>query len=130
VVQGVEENERLGYSVGSAGKINFDGTVEYDDIFVGVPGYRTYDQGGVFLFHGSSSGVVGSYNSPACIIEGPRTYSGFGKSGGMAGDGNNDGCDDLIIGAPNVDFDGYADRGSVRLFYGYKSDGCPYLLQE
>jgi hypothetical protein len=130
VLEGVEEDEYLGYSVGCAGKINDDSVTQYDDIFVGVPGYRTYNQGGVFLFHGSSSGIIGSYSSHACTINGPRTYSGFGRSGGLAGDINNDGCDDLIFGAPGVDSGGLTDCGYARLIYGYKENGCPYLLPE
>jgi hypothetical protein len=130
VIQGVEENGELGYSVGSAGKINHDGTVEYDDIFIGVPGYWTHEQGGVFLFHGSETGIVGSYNSPACILTGPQTHSAFGKSGCLAGDVNNDGCDDLIFGAPSVSSGYYSDCGFVRLYYGYKVNGCPYLLPQ
>jgi hypothetical protein len=87
----------LGYYK-SAGDVNGDG---YDDVIVGLPMYDNtgdgYEQGRVYVYHGSASGLNATPNWT-------KTFTGtqsarFGSSVNTAGDVNNDGYDDVIIGA-------------------------------
>ncbi len=93
--EGEQNNEYLGYSTASAGDVNADG---YADVIVGAPNYDTCSSnvGRVFVFHGSSAGPE---QSPSWTKYGPRSGSRLGHSVNSAGDVNNDGYDDVIIGS-------------------------------
>jgi len=100
-----QERAYLGNSVASAGDVNGDG---YDDVIVtGV-----YDNGqsyeGPFVFDGSPGGLS-------------RTPNWAGESSGScvasAGDVNEDGYTDVIVGNPDVD-QGQTDEGMAFVFNG------------
>ncbi len=105
----------FGYSVATAGDVNNDG---YADVIVGA---RSYDnpesnEGSAFIYHGSATGLSATPNrtldSPSDQAEGS-----FGYSVATAGDVNNDGYADVIVGAPNLD-NPEANEGTVFIFHG------------
>jgi hypothetical protein len=85
----------LGYGVSSAGDVNGDG---YSDVLVSAYAYDNgqSDEGIVYLFYGSSTGL--SVN-PNWSAEGNQVTAYFGYAVSNAGDVNGDGYDDVIIGA-------------------------------
>lgn len=115
----LEENQsdaELGHAVSSAGDVNGDG---YSDVIVGARHY-TYGQsneGVAFIYHGSSSGINGTY---AAILEVNEANAEFGYTVACAGDVNGDGYSDVIVGAPLYDGAG-SDRGVARVYHGSAS---------
>jgi hypothetical protein len=102
-----------GYSVASAGDVNNDG---FDDIIVGAYQYDhgNTNEGSAFVFHGSHTGLSLSANWTA---EGDQANAYFGNSVASAGDVNNDGFDDVIVGARLFD-NGQADEGKAFVYRG------------
>ena len=96
----------FGGSVNRAGDVNRDGT---QDLIVGAPeiGGTTINQGYLRVF----SGIDGS---ELRMISGESTGDGFGHPVSGAGDVNNDGYDDIIIGAPHAD----NGKGYIYVFSG------------
>jgi hypothetical protein len=98
---GEHVDDRLGWSVSSAGDVNGDG---YSDVAMGAYMYGTYaanEHGKAYVFHGSASGLGAT---PAWTAEGtPQSF--YAASVSLAGDVNGDGYDDLIVGAPFHDLD-------------------------
>jgi hypothetical protein len=94
-ITGVSENCRFGSAVSGAGDVD---NSNYNDIIVGAPGYNS-TQGLACVFYGDGS-------IPNSAENADKTYTGedsgdqFGFSVAAAGDVNNDGLDDVIIGAP------------------------------
>jgi len=114
------DDSKLGWSVATAGDVNGD---RYADIIVGAPGYEYYeeDQGAVFVWYGSASGVnedidgtIG--NADWTFVEDtPPSQNGYVVS--TAGDVNGDGYSDVFIGTPYGYWDANGE-GSAFLFLG------------
>lgn len=93
-----------------AGDVNGDGR---DDFLVTA---ETYDgpednEGKAFLYYGSNSGVS---TTPAWSYESNYVGALFGHSASGVGDVNNDGFDDVVIGANGYD----TEKGKLYLFLG------------
>jgi hypothetical protein len=107
--------DELGYAVAAAGDVNGDG---YGDVVVGAPKDQradgVYKEGVVYVFHGSYNGL---WDDPDTILGGDSQGSLFGTSVGTAGDVNDDGYDDLIVGAPAYK-NGTTTAGGAFVFLG------------
>ena len=105
-----------GYSVSCAGDVNADG---YSDVIVGIRWYTNGEaqEGGAFVYHGSSTGIV---NSVVSIIETNQPGPNGGFSVSSAGDINADGYSDVIVGAPGYD-NGQTNEGVALVCYGSAS---------
>ncbi|MCE7058539.1 FG-GAP-like repeat-containing protein [Dyadobacter sp. CY343] len=96
-IEGNQKYARMG-SIASAGDVNGDG---YGDIIIGVPLYGENNAGAVFIYHGSSQGIISNveYKIEQQQIEDGR----FGNSVASAGDVNGDGYGDVVVGAPEFE---------------------------
>jgi hypothetical protein len=114
--------DKFGYSVDSAGK--FDKVTEgYSDIIVGAPYNDTIytisdtiqNTGAVFFFYnnGSMSTTINAINANL-THRGENSSNYFGSSVAGAGDVNNDGFDDVIVGAPGYN----TSQGRAYVYYG------------
>lgn len=112
-----EDSAQFGFAVRTAGDINGDG---YSDVIVSAnlwngTGYT--DQGRVWVFNGSSTGL----SSSASWNDNSRQDNAhFGSSVSAAGDVNGDGFSDIIIGADNYN-SGESGEGKVFVYYGSTS---------
>ncbi len=97
----------FGYSVSTAGDVNGDG---YDDVIVGAIKYN-YSTGRAYVYYGGSS----MDNDADLTLEGEERNDYFGYSVSTAGDINNDGYDDMIVGALRKN---HNDTGKVYVYYG------------
>ena len=110
------ESALYGHAVSSAGDVNGDG---YDDVIIGAYAYDNgqTDEGGAFLYLGSSSGLSAT---PSWTVEGDKDYADFGCSVSSAGDVNGDGYDDVVVGAMGYD-NGETAEGRAFLYLGSSS---------
>jgi MYXO-CTERM domain-containing protein len=94
--EGVQEGAHLGWTVGGSGDLDGDG---FDDVVVSAPHYddSAVDTGRVLVWLGGSFGIS---SSPDVVLTAP--VSGAWAGAALAGptDLNNDGFDDLVVGAP------------------------------
>ncbi|WP_204153456.1 integrin alpha, partial [Leptolyngbya sp. CCY15150] len=114
-IDGVAANDYSGRSVSSAGDINGDGI---DDLIISAPGAdpNSSDSGSSYVVFGG-----GDFSIPLNLstlngsngfrLDGVSINDASGRSVSSAGDINGDGVDDLIIGAPFADSNGF-DSGS------------------
>ncbi len=107
------EYSELGISVAGVGDVNGDG---YDDVMVGGGRYANPEpfEGIVYLFIGSATGPS---TTPAWSHEGNQNWAQYGWAVEPAGDVNDDGYDDAIIGAPWYTDTIHAE-GVVFLYFG------------
>jgi len=115
----VESDQASAYfasSVATAGDVNGDG---FSDVLVGAPDYDNgqTDEGRAYLYLGSASGLA---STPAWTAEGDQASANFGTSVAPAGDVNDDGYSDVLVGAPWYD-NGQVDEGRVDLYLGSAS---------
>ncbi len=112
-IDGAADNDRIGaYAGGVQGDFNGDG---FNDIVIGSLGNKAY-----IVFGGASLTNIdlGSLADAAGIVfTAEAGDDGLGLSASGAGDVNNDGLADVLIGAP-FDDDGGANAGASYLIYG------------
>jgi hypothetical protein len=106
-------SENFGGSVAGAGDVNGDG---YADVIVGANGSDAagLDVGRAYIFFGG----VTVDNIPDVIITGTLITENLGNSVAGAGDVNNDGYGDVIVGAYANDLAGGNNSGKAYLYLG------------
>jgi len=114
--EGNQASSRFGSAVSTAGDVNGDG---YSDVLVGAYRYDNgqTDEGGVFIYHGSASGLAANSNWGE---ESGQAGAFYGYSVSTAGDVNGDGYSDIIVGALNFD-NGQLDEGKAYVYFGSAS---------
>ncbi|MCC1494328.1 FG-GAP-like repeat-containing protein [Cognatishimia sp. F0-27] len=130
-IDGVDGSDFSGWSVSSAGDMNGDGI---DDLLIGAfgadPDGENY-AGESYVVFGSSSGFGASLNlstldgTNGFRIDGVAAGDQSGRSVSGGGDFNNDGFDDLIIGAIAANANGIANAGATYVIYG-RAEFTPY----
>lgn len=121
VLEGELPGDGFGTSVAGAGDVNGDG---FGDVLVGAPYAErasdpagNIDVGSASVFHGDLAGIaVGA--TPSRRLEGVAGGDHLGNSVATAGDLNNDGYSDIIVGAQGADPSGRVDAGSARVYHG------------
>jgi hypothetical protein len=113
MAEGDVDDAGFGTSVSTAGSVNGD---SFADVIVGAPHYAgaLTDEGGAFVFHGSASGLEEDTGWTA--VSGQST-SGFGFAVSTAGDVNDDGFDDVIVGANRYTHE-HANEGAIFVYLG------------
>jgi hypothetical protein len=91
-----QSSARCGADVAAAGDVNGDG---FDDVLIGAPSYEeTFaGEGAAFLFLGAAAGIT---DTLAWAAYGEQPDATFGAAVSSAGDVNQDGFDDVLVGAP------------------------------
>jgi hypothetical protein len=107
---------RLGAAVDTAGSVDGD---SYDEIVVGAPGYG--GKGAAFVFYGSASGPI---TVTHWMTESNQASARFGVAVGGAGDLNDDGYADIVVGASGYER-GETDEGAAFVFYGAETGLAP-----
>ncbi|MBD2108168.1 bluetail domain-containing putative surface protein [Nodosilinea sp. FACHB-13] len=125
VINGIAADDNLGRSVSSAGDINNDGI---DDLIIGAfiadPNGNNAAGESYVIFGGATVGSSGSLNlsdlngSDGFVIEGIDEFDTLGLSVSSAGDINNDGIDDLVVGANLADPNGTVNAGESYVIFG------------
>ncbi len=109
---GENTGDRFGHSVSGAG--DFDNS-DYNEIIVGAPDYSS-DTGRAYVFYGDGS-IPTAAGSADYTVTAETGGDKLGFSVSDAGDVNNDGYNDVIIGAPYNDDSG-TDAGKAYIHFG------------
>lgn len=115
-----ENNDEYG-SVLAAGSFNCD---RHADLAIGIPAEDTddTDAGAIQILYGATYGLANGAESN--LFTRDRLHPGAGAASDhfgfaiAAGDFDGNGCDDLAVGAPDVDFLSFSAIGLVKVLYG------------
>lgn len=134
-INGIDRIDNSGRSVSAAGDVNGDG---YDDVIIGAPKAdpNAIQEAGesYVVFGGPSVGTGGVLNASSLNGTNGFTITGIGhedECGGAvawAGDVNDDGVDDLIVGARRADPNGLAAAGASYVVFGAADLGVTGVL--
>lgn len=129
---GVTGGDSTGETVSSAGDFNCDGEL---DLLLGAPSANPLDSNGTLLNDAGGAYIVfgplssKSLSQADVVILGEEDGARAGQAISGLKDVNNDGCDDVAIGAPFSDRGG--DRsGAVYLFFGADDRTGTYALRD
>ncbi len=122
-VIGATEGNLSGRSVSTAGDINSDGI---DDLIIGAPNANSNGEnfGAAYIIFGKNSFSsnttidLSNLDGNGFVINGLTAEDRLGFSVSNPGDINNDGFDDLIIGAPNAYTDSNGKPGQTYIVFG------------
>ncbi len=108
-----QNDAQFGYSIANAGDVNGDASA---DLIAGAPFFSNGEsnEGRVTAYYGSNTGLS---TTDSWVAESNQLNARFGQSVASAGDINNDGNSDIIIGAPLFDA-GENDEGRVFIYEG------------
>lgn len=114
ILEGEKPGSAFGYSVSNAGDFNRDG---FDDYIIGDPwnDIKGPNTGKAYFYFGGPS----IDTNPDLIFQGETKYNGFGAAVASAGDINNDGFPDIMIGAPS--YDTREVHGRLYVYFGSSS---------
>ncbi len=128
VINGAATDDRAGQTVAAAGDVNGDG---FEDLLVGAPFADTggtSNTGSAYVIFGTANGFGASINladlaagTQGFVLNGAPENGYAGVSGASAGDVNDDGFTDLIIGAPLVYAGGIDTSGQTYVMFGSAS---------
>lgn len=112
-IPAAQSSDHFADVLADAGDVNGDG---YSDVLIGAPYFDDGQPGAgkVYLYNGSASGPS---TTVAWSKSGEKTDVHFGSAVASAGDVNNDGYADVIIGAPDFS-NGHTAEGLAFVFHG------------
>jgi hypothetical protein len=139
LLAGAASGDQAGFSVADGGNVN-GSTGSVDDLLIGAP-TASSGAGSAYLVYGGSNlagrstitgnarfiilsnvGATGTNAVPGAAISGPAGGSLTGFSVSSAGDFNNDGFGDFMIGSPGFSSStSLTSQGEVTMFYGASS---------
>jgi len=87
----------------------------YDDLIIGADRFDKMEQGAAYVYFGGPGGLA---QTPGWYAEGGKAETGFGFATGAAGDVDQDGFADVIIGAPGFKTDEKTPHGRAFVYFG------------
>jgi hypothetical protein len=118
----------LGYSICTTGDINKDG---FSDIVLAAPFVTNEDAGVAYIIFGQAGNWSKQFNltnlngNNGFTVRGLNENDRLGNAVNIAGDVNNDGISDLVIGAYHASPEGKHEAGTAYIIFGHTGTWAP-----